>query len=203
MYCPNGHLKTPDGGQRSSNVWAPFGGEGDNMWINIGNQNSTTELCRDHGKYGAPLWGQESTVQTWKSVIYCCNTAPNEAVQAAKPTLDGQLFTSVRDGSKDQFGQLINTLYLDDVLTSVIHIPLVRKVRLQLTSFQTGNFLQLAEVEVFDDKGINRAAFKPATQSSIYSDTTYGSYPASFAVNNDNVTFSHTLSEAGKYCNDL
>jgi hypothetical protein len=180
-------------------VWAPFGVEGDNMWIQIGNQNPTTELCRDHGKYGSPPWGVTTDVQPWKSVIYCCSTAPNEAVQAAKPTLDGQLYTSVQDGSKDQFGQLVNTLYLDDVLTSVKNIPLVRKVRVQLTSYQTGNYLQLAEVEVFDDKGINRAVFKPATQSSTYSDTTVGYYPASLAVNNDTGTFSHTLSEAGKY----
>jgi hypothetical protein len=176
------------------------------MWINIGNHNPTTELCRDHGQFGAPSWGQTTDVPSFKSVIYCCRTAPNEAVQAAKPTLDGQLYTSVQDRSKDQFGQLVNTLYLDDVLTSVKNIPLVRKVRVQLTSYQTGNFLQLAEVEVFDDKNINRAMFKPVTQSSTFYGPTYYIlpphilyFPASLAVNNDTGTFSHTLSEAGKY----
>ena len=83
MYCPNGPLQPPDGGMRNFNSWAPIGGEGANMWINIGNQNSATELCKDHYELGKgnPEWGLHNYQQlpsgAWsgsdfKRSIYCC-----------------------------------------------------------------------------------------------------------------------------------
>ena len=83
VYCPNGPLQPPDGGMRNFNSWAPIGGEGVNKWINIGNQNPTTELCKDHYElgYGNPEWGlhgyQQLPSGAWsgsdfKRSIYCC-----------------------------------------------------------------------------------------------------------------------------------
>ena len=71
-------------------------------------------------------------------------------------------------------------------------IPQVRTVRVQL---EGTNFLQLAEVQVFDNANENMALNKPATQSSLYS----ALYPASLAVNGNLNDSSITLHEARKY----
>ena len=68
---------------------------------------------------------------------------------------------------------------------------LVHKVRVQLLGT---NFLNLREVQVFDQNGVNRALNKPATQSS----TTPG-YEASKIVNGNLNDMSHTNWEAGMY----
>jgi hypothetical protein len=109
MYCPNGPLQPPDGGMRNFNSWAPMGGEGDNMWINIGNQNPATELCKDHGesfkKERNPAWGNNNDYYDFKNSIYCCKetyvpkfeepptpitakptASPTTATPTAKPT---------------------------------------------------------------------------------------------------------------------
>jgi hypothetical protein len=56
-----------------------MGGEGENKWINIGNQNSATELCKDYTEiYGEaspanPAWGRMNDYYAeFKNVIYCC-----------------------------------------------------------------------------------------------------------------------------------
>ena len=188
-YCPNGPLKPPDGGIRDSNVWAPFGGEGDNMWINIGNFNTTTTLCTDHGKYGPP----KTSPSKAKLEIYCCTTTSKQL----NSTYNLKLYESVREGSKDQFGQLNNTQFLDDVFENVVRLPLVRKVRVEFTTVQGKDHMQLFEVEVFDRQGDNKAKFKRASQSSTSIEKDLY-YPASNAVDGNTATFSKTLSESGK-----
>jgi hypothetical protein len=89
VYCPNGPLQPPDGGMRNFNSWAPIGGEGENMWINIGNQNPATELCKDHGesfkKERHPAWGNDwENSYDFRNVVYCCNVTDVE--ETAKPT---------------------------------------------------------------------------------------------------------------------
>ena len=53
-----------------------------------------------------------------------------------------------------------------DFITNSVGYYLARKVRVQL---QGTNWLRLREVEVFDDKGVNLAFNKTATQSSTHS----------------------------------
>jgi len=79
LVCPNGPLQQPREGMRTFDSWVPIGGEGENKWINIGNQNSATELCKDRYElgYGDPSWGvhTQKNVDTpvpFKNVIYCC-----------------------------------------------------------------------------------------------------------------------------------
>ena len=189
VYCPNGPLNLPDGGIRSSDVWAPFGGEGDNMWINIGNFNTTTTLCTDHGKYGPP----KTSPTKAKAEYYCCTTTSKQL----NSTYNLKLYDSVREGSKDQFGQLANTQFLDDVFENVVRLPLVRKVRVEFTTVQGKGQMQLFEVEVFDRQTKNKANFKPANQSSTYIENNLF-YPASNAVDGIKTTYSKTLSESGK-----
>lgn len=189
VYCPNGPLKPPDGGIQNSNVWAPFGGEGDNMWISIGNFNTTTTLCTDYGKYGPPKYSpMEANVE-----YYCCTTTSKQL----NSTYNLKLYESVREGSTDQFGQLANTQFHDDVFEKVVRLPLVRKVRVEFTTFQGKGHMQLFEVEVLDKQGNNRAKFKSATQSSTSIDNDLY-YPASNAVDGIKTTYSKTLSESGK-----
>ena len=59
------------------------------------------------------------------------------------------------------------------------------------------NFLHMREVQVFDTSGVNCALNKSATQSSTYIGNSWGSDPASKAVNGDLNDFGHTLQEAG------
>ena len=190
VYCPNGPLKPPDGGIRSSNVWAPFGGEGDNMWISIGNFNTTTTLCTDYGKYGPPKYSPMGANVEY----YCCTTTSKQQLNS---TYNLKLYESVREGSKDQFGQLANTQFLDDVFENVVRLPLVRKVRVEFTTVQGKGHMQLSEVEVFDRQGNNREKFKSASQSSTSIDNNLY-YPASNAVDGIKTTYSKTLSESGK-----
>ena len=184
MYCPNGPLQPPDGGMRNFNSWAPIGGEGANMWINIGNQNSATELCKDHGesfkKERHPAWGNDwDNSYDFKRSIYCCwgSDAPTfeEPLPTEAPTLPPG------------------------------PIALVRKVRVQLDG---KNSLHMKEVQVFNANGVNVALNKrystsqqsngTATQSSTFSwagDLAY----ADKAINNINKwnDFSMTKEEEG------
>jgi hypothetical protein len=189
VYCPNGPLALPHGGIRSSNVWAPFGGEGDNMWISIGNVNTTTRLCTDHGRIGPVKTSPTKAIAEY----YCCTTTSKQL----NSTYNLKLYDSVQEGSKDQFGQLANTQFLDDVFENVVRLPLVRKVRVEFTTVQGKGHMQLSEVEVFDRQMKNKAKFKHAIQSSIFFEKEVY-YPASNAVDGINTTFSKTLSEAGK-----
>jgi hypothetical protein len=89
VYCPNGPLQPPREGMRTANSWAPIGGEGENKWIQIGNQNSATELCKEHNElgYGYPEWGKHTQKNIdngfpFKNVIYCCRVKDAELVAA-------------------------------------------------------------------------------------------------------------------------
>jgi hypothetical protein len=89
VYCPNGPLQPPREGIRTANSWAPIGGEGENKWIQIGNQNSATELCKEHNElgYGYPEWGKhtQKNINTgfpFKNVVYCCRVRDAELVAA-------------------------------------------------------------------------------------------------------------------------
>ena len=70
----------------------------------------------------------------------------------------------------------------------------VRKVRVEIDRVE---ILSLAEVEVYDHAGVNRALDKPATESSIYN--TGNPDDAMKAVNGNLNDITHTLREAGKY----
>ena len=50
---------------------------------------------------------------------------------------------------------------------------------------------------MFGTSGVNRALNKPATQSSTYIEHSWGSDPASNAVNGNLNDFSHTNNDAG------
>jgi hypothetical protein len=110
-----------------------------------------------------------------------------------------KLYTSVKDGigSKDQFGQLINPKYLDDVLNFVTNFALLtRKVRVNLGN----DFLNMREVQVFNFAGENVALGKPASQSSTYKDDN-GDYSAKNAVNGIIISndFSSTNNDISEY----
>jgi hypothetical protein len=105
-----------------------------------------------------------------------------------------KLYTSVKDGTsdKDEFGQLINPRYLDDVFNFATSLPvLTRKVRVDLGRKE---HLHMREVQVFDYSGVNRAQ-GTASQSS----TRYGTQHASLAVDGNNNTFSETGDDNGVY----
>lgn len=159
------------------------------MWISIGNLKTTTTICTDHGKFGPPKFSPAKA----NAEFYCCTTTSKQL----NSTYNLKLYDSVQEGSKDQFGQLANTQYLDDVFKNVVRLPLVRKVRVAFTKFQKGQSMTLAEVEVFDRQGNNKAKFKRASQSSIEIEKDVY-YPASNAVDGIKTTFSKSLSEAGK-----
>ena len=72
---------------------------------------------------------------------------------------------------------------------------LVHKVRVQLDG---SNHLHMREVQVFDTNGVNRALNKLATQSSTTSGS-WGSDPASKAVNGNLNDWSHTNNDLGMY----
>jgi hypothetical protein len=61
------------------------------------------------------------------------------------------------------------------------------------------NYLHMREVQVFDTSGVNRALNKLATQSSTYFEHSWGSDPASKAVNGNLGDFSHTNYDAGMF----
>ena len=105
-----------------------------------------------------------------------------------------KLYTSVKDGTsdKDEFGQLINPRYLDDVFNFATSLPvLTRKVRVDLGGKK---HLHMREVQVFDYSGVNRAQ-GTASQSS----TRYSTQHASLAVDGNNNTFSETGDDNGEY----
>jgi hypothetical protein len=90
-------------------------------------------------------------------------------------------------GSCQTTPEQLNTAYV----SSTLPINSVRKVKIQLT----GNYtLHMREVQVFDYNDTNVAYRKYAEQS-----TTYGSYPASRAVDGNLNTWSHTNWEPGKH----
>jgi hypothetical protein len=107
-----------------------------------------------------------------------------------------KLYTSVKDGigNKDEFGQLINTQYLDDVFNFATSLPaLTRKVRVDLGRKE---LLVMREVQVFNYANANVALNMPATQSSNYK----GSGPlANAAVNGVITDISHTDDNVSEY----
>jgi len=205
VYCPNGPLQPPDGGMRNFNSWAPIGGEGANMWINIGNQNSATELCKDHYELGKgnPEWGLHNYQQlpsgAWsgsdfKRSIYCCWGSDAPTFEDPPPTEAPTTLTP--------------TTAKPTTATPTLPpgpIALVRKVRVQLDG---KNFLHMKEVQVFNANGVNVALNKrystsqqsngTATQSSTFSGAGDLAY-ANKAINNINKwnDFSMTNEEEG------
>ena len=108
-----------------------------------------------------------------------------------------KLYTSVKDGTgnKDEFGQLINTQYLDDVFNFATSLPaLTRKVRVDLGRKE---LLVMKEVRVFNYNGVNVAKLKNATQSSNYKGGSGN--PASNAVDDKLDTISHTDDSISEY----
>ncbi len=108
-----------------------------------------------------------------------------------------KLYNSVKDGTsgdKDEFGQLINPQYLDDVFNFVTWgIYRVRRVRIEIPRTE---WLNLREVQVFDLNNTNVALNKIATQSSEHNPQVEA---ASEAVDGNLVSFSHTGYASGKY----
>ena len=109
-----------------------------------------------------------------------------------------KLYTSVKEdvggGNKDEFGQLINTQYLDDVFNFATSLPaLTRKVRVQL---RAELYLRMSEVQVFNYANVNVAKGKSAIQST---DRSGGGSAASNAVDDNLNTQSHTTTNPRKY----
>ncbi len=108
-----------------------------------------------------------------------------------------KLYTSVKEGTsdKDEFGQLINPRYLDDVFhfkTSMT--PLVRKVKIVLPR---ADWFHFREVQVFDFSNTNRAYGK-ATQSSPTQTNDHASNAVDGNLGNGN--FFHTSAKvSSKY----
>ena len=150
----------------------------------------------------------DSTITT-----YCGNNACTQAVWDTKiDVTDGQ--HPLSNGCGGRITYLQNQGYTLPVActkvasefpaicvcaTSNGDATLVRHVRVQLKGT---NFLSLREVEVFDRNEINRALFKPATQSSTFYWNGVSPRSASIAVdgiiNTDPADVTHTLSDAGK-----
>ena len=108
-----------------------------------------------------------------------------------------KLYNSVKDGTsnKDEYGQLINPQYLDNVFNFATSLPLLtRKVRVNLGRKE----LQvMKEVQVWDYSNVNRVLGKTATQSTNYKGGS--SNPASNAVDGNLVTISHTDDDVSEY----
>ena len=81
-----------------------------------------------------------------------------------------KLYTSVKDGTsnKDEYGQLIDPQYLDDVFNYEFLFPLARKVKIDRVVSNNGESLQLFEVQVIDYNDTNVALFKNTERSSIH-----------------------------------
>jgi hypothetical protein len=95
----------------------------------------------------------------------------------------------------NEYGQLINPRYLDDVFTFITNLsPLTRKVRIDLGRKE---LLVMKEVQVWDYSNVNRALNKAATQSTNYNGGS--SNPASNAVDGNLVTISHTDNNISEY----
>jgi hypothetical protein len=108
-----------------------------------------------------------------------------------------KLYTSVKDGTgnKDEFGQLINTQYLDDVFNFATSLPaLTRKVRVDLGRKE---LLVMREVQVFNYANTNVALNKPATQSSNYKGRS--DILATKALNGNLNDYSHTDNNVSEY----
>jgi hypothetical protein len=114
-----------------------------------------------------------------------------------------KLYTSLKDGTsnktsnKDEFGQLIKTRYLDDILsfeTSLLR--LTRRVRVDLGRKEN---LHMREVQVFNYNNVNKALFRDATQSTNYGGIKFiSSNAASNAVDGDMKTYSQTEDWTGE-----
>jgi hypothetical protein len=101
-----------------------------------------------------------------------------------------KLYDFVKEGTsnKDEYGQLINPRYLDDVFNFKTSLPpLTRKVRIELGKKEN---LVMKNVQVWDYSNVNRALGKTATQSS-----TYDSEYAWKAVDTDPNSYSHTTNK--------
>jgi hypothetical protein len=110
-----------------------------------------------------------------------------------------KLYDSVKDGTSDtnEYGQLINPRYLDDVFTFITNLsPLTRKVRIDLGRKE---LLVMKEVQVWDYSNVNRArgTGSTATQSTNYQGGS--GTPASNAVDGVLTTISHTDDNISEY----
>jgi hypothetical protein len=108
-----------------------------------------------------------------------------------------KLYTSIKEGigNTDEFGQLINTQYLDDVFNFTTSLPaLTRKVRVELSGEL---YLRMSEVQVFNYANVNVAKGKTATQSTDRGGG--GGTAASNAVDDNLSTYSHTTTHPCKY----
>ena len=109
-----------------------------------------------------------------------------------------KLYNSVKDGTRDmnEYGQLINPRYLDDVFNFKTSLPvLTRKVRVELRDKLQ---LRMIKVKVFAYDGTDKASGKAATQSPDIK--VGGGSPASNAVDDKSDTVSHTTAkDTGKY----
>jgi hypothetical protein len=108
-----------------------------------------------------------------------------------------KLYFSVKEGTsdKDEFGQLINPRYLDDVFDfKSSFTPLARKVKIVLPVTEWFHF---REVQVFDYNGVNRASGK-ATRSSPTQTNDHASNAVDGNLGNGN--FFHTSAKvSSKY----
>ncbi len=110
-----------------------------------------------------------------------------------------KLYDFVKEGTsdKDEYGQLINPRYLDDVFTFKTSLPvLTRKVRIDLGKKE---LLVMKEVQVWDYSNVNRARGTgiTATQSTNYKGGS--GTPASNAVDGKLDTISHTDDNISEY----
>lgn len=80
--CKQGHISAPAMGRKDGDVWIPFGGEGDNSWVQIGR---AWPQCFRHteipgglsgGPWGRPGWGEDESRHGFKGPIYCCGDKP-------------------------------------------------------------------------------------------------------------------------------
>jgi hypothetical protein len=108
-----------------------------------------------------------------------------------------KLYTSVKDGisGKDEYGQLINPRYLDDIFNFKTTFPsFTRKVRVDL---ERKEYLNMREVQVIDHTDVNRALNKTATQSTNFESRV--DLRASMAVDGDMSTRSETHNNVSEY----
>jgi hypothetical protein len=84
-----------------------------------------------------------------------------------------------------------------DIFFSGINGVLITKAHKVRVQLESTNSLHMREVQVYDTSGVNRALYKSATQSSTNIWHSWGSDPASKAVNGNLNDYSHTNSERG------
>lgn len=73
-YCADGAVV---GGTKGGDQWAPYLGDGDNAWVQVGTHRywGTCTSHHDESASGVrPSWGTESRGFTWRNFIACCGT---------------------------------------------------------------------------------------------------------------------------------